>query len=75
VPAQWDIPTDLQLKELSPRVEVVPDLLDMWIGPPDLPEEVAPDQPDKPVADPAAALAYLELAQRKLPWLRPVLPQ
>ena len=74
-PAQRDIPTDLQLKALSPLAEAVPDLWDTSIAHPDLPAEVAPDQPDKTVADPAAAPAYLELAQRRLPWRRLVLPQ
>jgi hypothetical protein len=74
-PAQWDIPTDLQLKEPSPRAEAVPDLWDTSIAHPDLPAEVTPGQPDKPVADPGAAPAYLELAPRRLPWQWPVLPQ
>jgi hypothetical protein len=53
----------------------VPDLWDMSIDHPDLPAAVVPGQPDKPVADPAAVPAYLELPPRKLPWRRPVLPQ
>ena len=73
-PDRWDIPTDLRPKELPLLAEAVPDLKDTWIDHPDLPAEVAPGQPDKPVADPAAQ-AYLAHVRRRLPWLWPVSPQ